>query len=158
MPRIAKAYIGLIIGSGAAILLLAAGSWTSSSLRQFAIFLGLAAISSTMKVRIPGIEGTMSPNFVFLVLGMAVCSFSEVTAIALAAALVQSLWAAKQPRLVQVAFKRRGSSFKRDPCSAVCLSSIRTQCHQFLGGFGHFRRVHISFAQYGLCLRGHRAR
>jgi hypothetical protein len=104
MPRNAKIYIGLILSAGAAIVLLAAGAWSSASLLQFGILLGLATISSTMKIRIPGIEGTMSPNFVFLVLGMAVCSFSEVVAMALAAALVQSLWTAKQPRLVQVAF------------------------------------------------------
>jgi len=35
---------------------------------------------------------------------MAFCSFSEVIATTLVAALVQSLWAAKQPRFVQVAF------------------------------------------------------
>lgn len=104
MPRNAKIYIGLILSSGAAMLLLAAGSWSSPNLVQFAILLGLATITSAMKMRIPGIEGTMSPNFVFLVLGMAVCSFSEVVAMALAAALVQSLWTSKPTRLVQVAF------------------------------------------------------
>jgi len=104
MPRIAKAYIALIVASGTTILLLAAGSWSSASLRQFAIYLGLAAVASTLKVRIPGVDGTMSPNFVFLLLGMAFCRFSEVAAISFAAALVQSLWAAKQPRLIQVTF------------------------------------------------------
>jgi len=104
MPRNAKTYIGLILCSGAAVVLLAAGTWSSASLLQFAILLGLATISSAMKIRIPGIEGTMSPNFVFLVLGVVVCSFSEVVAMTLAAALVQSLWTARQPRLVQVAF------------------------------------------------------
>ncbi len=52
----------------------------------------------------PVIESTMSPNFVFLVLGMVFCSFSELIAMTLVAALVQSFWTAKQPRLVQVAF------------------------------------------------------
>jgi len=104
MPRIAKAYISLIIVSGATILLFAAGSWSSFSFRQFSIFLGLAAVSAAMKVRIPGIHGSMSPSIVFLVLSMAVCSFAEVAAIALVAALVQSLWLVKRPRLIQVAF------------------------------------------------------
>jgi Na+/alanine symporter len=58
MPRIAGVYIALIICSGTAVLLVAAASWSSPSLRQFLIFFGLAAISSTLKVRIPGIEGT----------------------------------------------------------------------------------------------------
>ena len=104
MPRNAKAYVSLVLTAGAAMLLIAAGSWSSASVLQFAILLGLATISSAMKIRIPGIEGTMSPNFVFILMSTAVCSFSEVVAITFTAALVQSLWTAKQPRLVQVAF------------------------------------------------------
>jgi len=105
MSRTAKAYIALVIVSGVLLLLLAAGSWSSTHLRQFAIYLGLAALASTLKVRIPGIEGTMSPNFVFLLLGIVALPFSQVAFISLAAALVQSLWAsAKRPRLAQVAF------------------------------------------------------
>ena len=104
MPRTARIYISLIVSSGAAVLLIAAGSWTSASLSQFVMLLGFASVSSTLKIRIPGLESTMSPNFIFLLLSMLCCSFSEVAAIALVAALVQSLWAAKRPRLVQVAF------------------------------------------------------
>jgi len=105
MPKTAKAYIALVIASGAAVLLLAAASWPSAGLQQFAIYFGLAVLASTMKVRIPGLEGTMSPNFVFILLAMAACSLSQVVVISLAAALVQCFWsAAKRPRLVQVAF------------------------------------------------------
>jgi len=68
------------------------------------MLLGFAGVSSTLKIRIPGLESTMSPNFIFLLLAMLCCSFSEVVAIALVAALVQSLWAAKRPRPIQVAF------------------------------------------------------
>jgi hypothetical protein len=105
MPNKAKTYIALVILAGAAVLLAAAGMWPTSGLGQFFIYLGLAALASTLKVRIPGMEGTMSANFVFLILGMAACRFSEIVVISLAAALVQSLWATgKRPRLVQVAF------------------------------------------------------
>src|SRR6202795_2391812 len=104
MPRTAKIYISLIVSSGAAVLLIAAGSWTSASLPQFVTLLGFAGVSSTLKIRIPGLESTMSPNFIFLLLAMLCCSFSEVAAIALVAALVQSLWASKRPRIIQVAF------------------------------------------------------
>jgi len=104
MPRTAKIYISLIICAGAGVLLFAAGSWSSSSLPQFLILMGFAAVSSALKVRIPGIESTLSPNFIFLLLAMLCCSFSELVVIALVAALVQSLWAARAPRLVQVAF------------------------------------------------------
>ena len=105
MPSQAKAYIALVIAAGTLLLLLAAGSWYSANLLQFFIYLGLAAFASALKVRIPGMEGTISPNFVFLLLGIVALPFSQVVAISLIAALVQSLWAcAKRPRLVQVAF------------------------------------------------------
>lgn len=125
MPRIAKAYIALIIASGTTVLLLAAGSWSSGSLRQFAIYLGLAAVASTLKIRIPRVDGTLSPNFVFLLLGMAFCRFSEVVVITLAAALVQSLWAAKQPRLIQVTFSA---------ATLVLSASVAYQSSYFLLG------------------------
>ena len=105
MSRKTKAYIALVIASGALLLVLAAGSWSSANLKQFVIFLGLAALASALKVRIPGMESTISPNFVFLLLAMVALPFSHVAAISLVAALVQSLWAsAKRPRLLQVAF------------------------------------------------------
>lgn len=105
MPSLAKSYITLVIASGMALLLLAAGSWSYANKKQFAIYLGLAALASALKVRIPDMEGTISPNFVFLLLGMVALPFSQVAVMSLAAALVQSLWAsAKRPRLVQVAF------------------------------------------------------
>ena len=104
MPRNAKTYIAIVIAAGVAILLFAAGSWSSASARQFALFLGLAALASTCKVKIPGMETTMSPNFVFLLLSMVTCRFAEVVVIGLAAALVQSLWRAKKVRAVQVSF------------------------------------------------------
>ncbi len=125
MPRIAKAYIALIIASGTTVLLLAAGSWSSGTLRQFAIYLGLAAVASTLKVRIPGIESTLSPNFVFLLLGMAFCHFSEIAVISLAAALAQSLWAAKQARLVQVTFSA---------ATLILSASVAYQASHFLLG------------------------
>jgi hypothetical protein len=84
--------------------LFAAGSWSSENVLQFLIVLGFAALSSTLKVRIPGIEGTISPNFVFLLFSKVFCEYSQVLAITLAAGLVQSVWAAKPIRLVQVTF------------------------------------------------------
>jgi hypothetical protein len=104
MPRTAKVYIALILVAGAAALLFAAGSWSSVNLPQFFTLLGFAAVASTLKLRIPGVEGTMSPNFLFLLLAMLTCSFAQLIAIALVSALVQSLWSARHPRLVQVAF------------------------------------------------------
>jgi hypothetical protein len=105
LPKNAKLYITLVIAAGSAVLLVAASSWSTANLKQFGIYLGLAVLASTLKIRIPGIESTVTPNFVFILLAINACSFPEVVAISLAAALTQSLWrSAKRPRLVQVAF------------------------------------------------------
>jgi len=105
MPNSAKAFIALVIASGSTILLMALSSWSSENLRQLAIYLGLVALASTLKVRIPGLESTMSPNFVFVLLGMVALPLSQVVVVSLVAALIQSLWASsKRPRPVQVAF------------------------------------------------------
>jgi hypothetical protein len=105
MPNTAKAYIALVITAGTALMVLAAASWSSSNTRQCLIYLGLAVLASTLKVRIPGMEGTVSPSFLFLLLAMSACQFPEVVVIAFTSAIVQTLWASsKRPRLVQLAF------------------------------------------------------
>ena len=70
MPRTAKAYITVVLCTGAAVLALAARAWTPTNLVPFFTLLGFAAVSSTLKMRIPGVESTLSPNFVFLLVGM----------------------------------------------------------------------------------------
>src|SRR4029077_11951078 len=105
MPRTAKAYIALVLASGTVILFLAARWWSSASLAQFAALLCFTLLASTLKVRIPGMTSTISPNFAFLLVGMAFLSFSQVMAVAAGAALVQSFWRPKsRPRMVQVVF------------------------------------------------------
>jgi len=105
LPRNAKLYISLVIGAGLVVLLFAAESWSSMNLKQFAIFLGLTALASTLKIRIPGVESTITPNFIFLMLAINACRFSEAVAISLVAAVIQCLWfSVKRPRLVQVSF------------------------------------------------------
>ncbi len=105
LPRNARLYIALVIASGFAILLLAARSWSPANLKQFAIYLGLAALASTLKIRIPGIESTITPNFVFLVLAMNALRFSEVVVISGVMAVIQCVWrSSRRPRLVQVTF------------------------------------------------------
>ena len=105
MPRTAKAYIALVLASGTVILCLAARWWSSASLTQFAALLCFTVLASTLKVRIPGMTSTISPNFAFLLIAIAFFNFSQVIVAALGAALLQSFWRAKTPpRMVQVLF------------------------------------------------------
>jgi hypothetical protein len=105
MSSVAKWYIALVSASGTVILLLAARWWSSANLKQFAALLALTLFASTLKVRIPGMAGTISPNFAFLLIAMTFFTFSQAIAAALAAALVQSSWKPQsRPRMVQILF------------------------------------------------------
>jgi hypothetical protein len=105
VSRLAKAYIGGVIISGALVLLLAIGSWSPASISEFAAFLGFTLFASTLKVRIPGMTGTMSPNFIFLLIGMVLFSLPEVVATAFGAAILQCIWRPKlKLQMVQVSF------------------------------------------------------
>ncbi len=72
---------------------------------RFLCYLVGAAISAQFKVRLPGITGTLSANFFFIMTGILEMDVRRVLAIACAGALGQMLWHAQQrPRPVQVVF------------------------------------------------------
>ncbi len=105
MSSVARWYIALVVASGTVILLLAARWWSSASLTQFAALLCFTLFASTLKVRIPGMTSTISPNFAFLLIAIAFFSFSQVIVATAGAALMQSFWRPKsRPQMVQVLF------------------------------------------------------
>jgi len=106
MPKQAKLYIGFTIAAGFATLasgFLFERQFPDSS-RFYSYFL-LAIIASTLKVRLPGIRGTMSVNFLFILLGSTELTFSETMLVGCAAAVVQCVWKPRQrPQTVQILF------------------------------------------------------
>ncbi|SRR6266699_508857 len=105
MPSLAKAYIAMIVAGAAAVLTVVAYRWNPESLRNFVLFFALAMVASAMKVRLPGFKTTISINFVFILIGIALFSFGETVLIGLGGALVQSLWKTQtRPKRVQVLF------------------------------------------------------
>jgi hypothetical protein len=102
----AKIFIGMTIASGGALVAacLAGEGATTHSSAYFAYCL-LALLASALKVRLPGITGTMSVNFLFILVAVAVFSFSETILLAALACVVQCLWKARRrPRLLQLSF------------------------------------------------------
>src|SRR5215470_3241349 len=105
MPIRAKVFIGLTAAAGATVLATALLRWHSDDLLKFACYLLIAVVAATLKVRLPGIEGTMSVHFLFVLLGVLELSLPETLVIGCAAALVQSLWRPRQrPEPVKVIF------------------------------------------------------
>jgi diguanylate cyclase (GGDEF)-like protein/putative nucleotidyltransferase with HDIG domain len=79
--------------------------WQSADLTRFACYLIVAALASSLKVQLPGIDGTMSVNFLFILLGVMELSLPETLAIGCTATFVQSVWQArKRPDPIKVLF------------------------------------------------------
>ena len=105
MNTFAKTYIALVITAGFALLIAALAQWNSADPARFIAFLILGMLASTWKVKLPGITGTISGSFLFILIGVAAFRFSETVLLASAAALVQCVWRAKKnPLPVQIAF------------------------------------------------------
>ncbi len=69
--------------------------WQSSDLARFFCYLLIATLASGLKIQLPGIDGTMSVNFLFILLGVLEMSMSETLIIGCTASLAQCVWWAR---------------------------------------------------------------
>lgn len=105
MPVKAKFFIALAIIPGLIMLSLGVSHWESADPQRFTIYLLLALVASTLKVRLPGLTGTMSLNFLFILIGVAQMSFAETLALGATATVTQCMWRSKaRPSIPQVLF------------------------------------------------------
>jgi putative nucleotidyltransferase with HDIG domain len=101
----ARAFIAGLALAGAVCLALAFSHWHSSDPLKFACYLIAALLASSLKVSLPGIEGTLSVNFLFTLLGILELSLPETLIIGLASTLAQFYWRpARRVKLVQLVF------------------------------------------------------
>jgi hypothetical protein len=99
-------YIGSIIALGTAILIAApALDPHLPDAARFLQFLVLAILASTFKIRLPGMQGNMSLNFVIFLIGIRSLTLTETVLMAAIAILVQAFWRPKtRPAVVKVMF------------------------------------------------------
>ena len=129
MPSLAKAYVALIAAFATAALVVVASRWNPENLGHFVLFFALAMVASAMKIRLPGFKTTISTNFVFILIGIAMFSFGETVLIGLGGALVQSLWKTQtRPKPVQVLFNAA--------CLTVCTAAAFWTSHDVLALLG----------------------
>src|SRR5580658_9501867 len=91
-----KAFVGITVSLGMVVLGFALSHWQSQDLTRFACYLVVAVLASGLKVQLPGIDGTMSVNFLFILLGVVELSLPETLVIGCTATLVQSVWQARK--------------------------------------------------------------
>ena len=127
MPIRARAFIAITASAGAVELVVACLHWHSNDFLKFLCYLLIASLASTMKVKLPGMDSTMSVNFLFVLLGVLELSLAETLVISCAAALVQSVWNNSRPsEAVKVVFNVFSLT-----SNAICLTYL---VYHFLAG------------------------
>ncbi len=101
----ARAYIVSMALAGCVCFGLSFVHWHSSDPVKFACYLIAALLASSLKVTLPGIDGTLSVNFLFSLLGILELSLPETLLIVVACMLGQAYWRpARQVKLVHLIF------------------------------------------------------
>jgi diguanylate cyclase (GGDEF)-like protein/putative nucleotidyltransferase with HDIG domain len=103
LPAGAQVFVALVIAAGTASLLLAALHPSSKNIAEFICYLGIAILASRLRVTLPGITGTLSVNFLFILVGIAELGYSEALTLGGVAMLAQSLFPG-QPTAIQLTF------------------------------------------------------
>lgn len=101
----ATSFILVQVFVGLPLLAYALLHWHPESELRFACFFAVALIASLFKVRLPGIEATMSANFLFILVGILDLSFPETLLMGCFGGVAQSIWKSKpRPRFIQILF------------------------------------------------------
>src|SRR5712664_2692036 len=99
----AKLLISLVVAAGTGVLLYGAIHPTSKNIAQFICYLLIAILASRLKVNLPGITGTLSVNFLFILIGILELSFTETLILGAVSMLAQCLYP-ERPKAIQVTF------------------------------------------------------
>ena len=99
----AKLFISLIVIAGLGTLIYGGVHQSSKNIAEFICYLGIAILASRLKVNLPGITGTLSVNFLFILIGVLELSFTETLILGAVSMLAQCLYP-ERPKAIQVTF------------------------------------------------------
>ncbi len=99
------AYIAATIAVGTGLIFRSLWLWRSDHPWLYAGFLTAALLTSAMKVSLPGIKGTISVGYIFVLFSLTRFSLPETTVLAVTACLAQCLWKPKQKvKIIEISF------------------------------------------------------
>jgi diguanylate cyclase (GGDEF)-like protein/putative nucleotidyltransferase with HDIG domain len=78
--------------------------WQSTDLLKFFCYLAVALLASSLKIKLPGVNGTMSVNFLFILLGVLELSFAQTLIIGFAAVFAQCYLRSSNLKPIHVIF------------------------------------------------------
>src|ERR1700723_1014352 len=140
----ARVYICGMALAALGCLVLAFFQWQSTDPVKFVCYMGAALLASSFKVSLPGIEGTLSMNFLFTLIGILEMSLPETLLIGLVSTLAQFYWKpARRLKLVQLVFNLSHVTV----CSAAAYGAYKLVAIYVLHGAVHTPQHGL---QYGL--------
>jgi len=92
----ARLFIGTTAALGICALVDSLWHWQSVDLTRFVCYLLVAVLASSLKIQLPGIDGTMSVNFLFILLSVLELNLPETLVIGCTATLAQCLFGTRQ--------------------------------------------------------------
>jgi putative nucleotidyltransferase with HDIG domain len=143
----ARAYIAGLALAGFLVFAFAFAHWHSTDSVKFISYLVAALLASALKVGLPGIEGTLSVNFIFTQLGILELSLPETLLIGLAGTVGQFYWRnARQIKPIQLIFNVSQVAV----CSAAAYGAYQLMATRVLHAPGPLALVVAAITQF-LC-------
>jgi diguanylate cyclase (GGDEF)-like protein/putative nucleotidyltransferase with HDIG domain len=132
MPLRARFFITVTSALGIFALAFSLWHWQCADLTRFFCYLLVAVLASSLKIYLPGIDGTMSVNFLFILLGVLELSLTETLAIGCTATFAQCMLGARQKLVPTKVFFNVFSMM----ANAIVLSYLAYHGLQRVLGFG----------------------
>ena len=86
-----RVYIGFVIAAGAVSLGHALWNWHTQDWTRYLFYCAIALLASGLKVSLPAVNGTMSMNFLFVLIGVRELSLGETLVMVCLGMLAQSV-------------------------------------------------------------------
>lgn len=105
LPWTARLYLAALIALAVLCFVDAMSRAVPVNYGRFMLYLTISIAASVLKVRLPGIRGTMSVNFFFFLVSVVALTVTETLIIGILSAVAQTFWRPKsKPNLVRTAF------------------------------------------------------
>src|SRR5215470_11945950 len=99
----ARLFIAMIVLAGLGTLIYGGIQQSSKNIAEFICYLGIAVLASRLKVNLPGITGTLSVNFLFILIGVLELSYTETLILGAISMVAQCLFP-DRPKAIQLTF------------------------------------------------------
>ena len=125
---------------------LASLHWHSDDPIKLVCYLAAALLASSLKVSLPGIEGTLSVNFLFTLLGILEMSLPETLLIGLVSTVGQFYWRpARRLKMIQLVFNFSQVTV----CSAIAYGAYQLTSTYVAGGAGPLALLAAAITHFG---------